>query len=49
VHKTDAPPPAPVPPDQLERLLMAPTPWILVAVGGIGFGAILLLMMIKPF
>ena len=47
--KTDAPPPTPLPPDQLERLLMAPTPWILVAVGGIGFAAILLLMMFKPF
>jgi hypothetical protein len=47
--KTDAPPPAPLPPDQLEPLLMASTPWILVAVGGIGFAAILLLMMFKPF
>jgi len=28
---------------------MASTPWILVAVGGIGFAGILLLMMFKPF
>jgi hypothetical protein len=47
--KTDAPPPVPLPPEQLELLLMAPTPWILVAVGGIGFAAILALMMFKPF
>ena len=47
--KSDAPPPAPLLPDQLEALLMASTPWILVAVGGIGFAAILLLMMFKPF
>ena len=47
--KTDAPPPAPLPREQLEPLLMAPTPWILVAVGGIGFAVILLLMMFKPF
>jgi hypothetical protein len=47
--KTDAPPPEPLPPDQLEPLLMASTPWILVGLGGIGFAAILLLMMFKPF
>jgi hypothetical protein len=47
--KTDGPPPAPLPPDQLEPLLMASTPWILAAFGGIGFAAILLLMMFKPF
>lgn len=47
--KSDTPAPAPLPPDQLEALLMAPTPWILVGVGGIGFAAILLLMMFKPF
>lgn len=47
--KTEAPPPAPLPPDQLEPLLMASTPWILVAFGGIGFAVILLLMMFKPF
>jgi hypothetical protein len=47
--RSDAPPPAPLPPDQLESLLMAPTPWILVGMGGIGFAAILLLMMFKPF
>jgi len=28
---------------------MASTPWILVAVGGIGFAAIVLLMVLKPF
>jgi hypothetical protein len=47
--KSDAPPPAPLPADQLEALLMAPTPWILAALGGIGFAAIVLLMMFKPF
>jgi hypothetical protein len=47
--KSDAPPPSPLPPDQLEALLMASTPWILAAMGGIGFAAILLLMMFKPF
>jgi hypothetical protein len=47
--KSDAPPPAPLPRDQLEALLMAPTPWILAALGGVGFAAILLLMMLKPF
>lgn len=47
--KTDAPPPAPLPSDQLEVLLMASTPWILLAVGGIGFAVILFLMMFKPF
>jgi hypothetical protein len=47
--KTDAPPPAPLPPEQLEALLMASTPWILLAVGGVGFAVILFLMMFKPF
>jgi len=47
--KSDAPPPAPLPIDQLEPLLIASTPWILVAVGGIGFAAIVLLMVLKPF
>jgi hypothetical protein len=47
--KSDAPAPAPLPPEQLESLLMAPTPWILVVVGGVGFAAIVLLMMFKPF
>lgn len=47
--KSDAPPPAPLPPDQLEALLMAPTPWVLTVLGGIGFAVILLLMMFKPF
>ncbi len=47
--KSDAPPPAPLPPDQLEALLMAPTPWILTLLGGVGFAVILLLMMFKPF
>jgi hypothetical protein len=48
-EKVDVPPPTPLPPDQLEALLMAPTPWILAALGGIGFAAILLVMMLKPF
>ena len=48
-EKTDAPPPAPLPPDQLEALLTASTPWILLALGGIGFAAIVLLMVFKPF
>ncbi len=47
--KSDTPPPAPLPPDQLEALLTASTPWLLVALGGIGFAAIVLLMMFKPF
>jgi len=47
--KRDTPPPVPLPPGELEALLMAPTPWILAALGGIGFAAILLLMMFKPF
>lgn len=47
--KSDAPPPAPLPIDQLEPLLMASTPWILVVSGGIGFAAIVLLMVLKPF
>ncbi|MGI8828996.1 MAG: hypothetical protein ACR2I5_04375 [Candidatus Limnocylindria bacterium] len=47
--KSDVPPPAPLPIDQLEPLLMASTPWVLVAVGGIGFAAIVLLMVLKPF
>ena len=37
------------PPEQLEPLLMASTPWILVTLGGIGFAAIVLLMVFKPF
>ena len=48
-EKTDAPPPVPLPPEQLEPLLMASTPWILVTLGGIGFAAIVLLMVFKPF
>jgi hypothetical protein len=47
--KSEAPPPAPLPVDQLEALLMAPTPWILTVLGGVGFAVILLLMMFKPF
>jgi hypothetical protein len=47
--KSEAPPPEPLPPHELEALLMASTPWILVAFGGIGFAAIVLLMMLKPF
>jgi hypothetical protein len=47
--KSDAPPAAPLPPDQLEALLMASTPWILTLIGGVGFAAILLLMLFKPF
>lgn len=47
--KRDAPPPAPLPIEQLEPLLMASTPWLLAAVGGIGFAAIVLLMVLKPF
>jgi hypothetical protein len=47
--KSDAPPPAPLPPEQLERLLLAPIPWVLAALGGIGFAVILLLMLFKPF
>jgi hypothetical protein len=47
--KGDEPPPAPLPADQLEALLMAPTPWILALVGGVGFAAIVLLMIFKPF
>ena len=37
------------PPEQLEPLLMASTPWILVTLAGIGFAAIVLLMVFKPF
>jgi hypothetical protein len=47
--KSETRAPAPLPPDQLEPLLMASTPWILVALGGIGFAVILLLMVFKPF
>ena len=47
--KSDAPPPAPLPADQLEALLMAPTPWILTVLGGLGFAVIVLLMAFKPF
>ncbi len=47
--KSDAPPPAPLPADQLEALLMSPTPWILTVLGGVGFAVIVLLMMFKPF
>jgi hypothetical protein len=47
--KSDTPPPAPLPADQLEPLLMASTPWILVVSGGVGFAAIVLLMVFKPF
>jgi hypothetical protein len=46
--KSDTPPPAPLPADQLEQLLMASTPWILALLGGVGFATILLLMMFKP-
>lgn len=47
--KSDAPPPDPLPADQLERLLVAPHPWILAAVGGVGFAVIVALMVLKPF
>jgi len=47
--KTDAPPPMPLPADQLERLLVSPRPWQLAALGGIGFAVIVLLMLFKPF
>jgi hypothetical protein len=47
--KSDAPPPAPLPADQLEALLMAPTPWTLTVLGGVGFAVIVLLMVFKPF
>lgn len=47
--KSDAPPPEPLPADQLERLLVAPHPWILAGVGGVGFATIVALMVLKPF
>lgn len=47
--KSDTPVPAPLPPEELEPLLMSPRPWVLVVLGGIGFAAILLLMLFKPF
>lgn len=47
--KSDAPPPAPLPPDRLEPLLVSPRPWQLAAVGGIGFALIVYLMVFKPF
>jgi hypothetical protein len=47
--KSDTPAPAPLPVDQLEALLVSRRPWFLVVLGGIGFAAILLLMLFKPF
>jgi len=47
--KNEGPPPTPLPAGELEALLMAPTPWILAVVGGVGFAAIVLLMLFKPF
>jgi hypothetical protein len=47
--KTDAPPPMPLPADQLERLLVSPRPWQLAGLGGIGFALIVYLMVFKPF
>jgi uncharacterized membrane protein len=47
--KKDAPDPIPASPAELEALLAAPTPWIATAFGGIGFVAIVWLMMAKPF
>ena len=47
--KSDAPPPTPLPADQLEPLLLSPRPWQLAAVGGIGFALIVYLMVFKPF
>lgn len=47
--KSEAPPPTPLPADQLELLLQSPRPWQLAAVGGVGFAAIVFLMLFKPF
>lgn len=47
--KSDAPPPAPLPADQLELLLLARRPWLLTAIGGTGFALIVYLMVFKPF
>lgn len=47
--KSDAPPPDPLPADQLDQLLLSPRPWILAAVGGVGFAMIVALMLLKPF
>ena len=47
--KSDAPPPTPLPADQLEPLLLSPRPWQLAAVGGIGFALVVYLMVFKPF
>ena len=47
--KSDAPPPTPLPADQLEPLLLSPRPWQVAAVGGIGFALIVYLMVVKPF
>lgn len=45
----DAPPPAPLAPDELATLLASPRPFQLAALGGIGLVVILWLMVVKPF
>jgi hypothetical protein len=45
----DAPPADPVPPAELEKLLSSNRPFALAAIGGIGLGVIIWLMVVKPF
>jgi hypothetical protein len=47
--KKDAPPPTPLPPDELALLLSSPRPFVLAGIGGVGFLLILWLMVAKPF
>ena len=49
MDKKDAPPPTPLPPDELAALLSSPRPFILAGIGGVGFLVILWLMVVKPF
>jgi hypothetical protein len=45
----DAPPPAPLAPDEVAALLASPRPFVLAGLGGIGLVVILWLMVVKPF
>jgi hypothetical protein len=49
LDKPDAPPPKPLPPDALARLLDSRRPEELAVIGGLGFGVIVWLMVAKPF
>lgn len=45
----DAPPPEPMPAEELARLLASPRPFLLGGLGGATLVAIVLLMLLKPF